>query len=68
MMLNCKEVTELCSEEMERKLPMRERIFLRMHLAMCSGCRHFRSHMGFIRQAARKYAEGGAASDRDTKG
>ena len=41
-MLNCKEVTEMCSQEMERDLRLQERMSLRMHLMMCSGCSNFR--------------------------
>ena len=48
-MLNCKEVTELCSQELERPLRMGERVSMHTHLMMCSGC-------------AKAYAEGGAAT------
>lgn len=37
-MLSCKEVTELCSAEMERPLAAGEVLSLRLHLMMCSGC------------------------------
>ena len=36
-MLNCREVTQICSEEMERPLAVREHVALRVHLMMCSG-------------------------------
>lgn len=61
-MLNCKEVTELCSQEMERKLPLMERISLRTHLMMCTGCTNFRKQMSALRHVSRRYAQGEAIS------
>jgi len=61
-MLNCKEVTELCSQEMERSLGLGERMSLAMHLMMCSGCTNFRKQMTDLRRVAQAYAEGGAAA------
>ena len=61
-MLNCREVTELCSQEMERPLRLGERMSLHVHLMMCSYCANFRNQMGALRAAARAYAQGGAAA------
>lgn len=60
-MLNCKEVTQLCSQEMERPLRLGERLSLRAHLIMCTGCTNFRRQMGVLRLVARNYAEGRGA-------
>lgn len=63
-MLNCKEVTHLLSEAQDRKLGLSEKLQLEMHLAMCQGCRNFRSQMDFLRQACRRYlGEGGRDED-----
>ncbi len=59
-MLNCKEVTELCSQELERPLRVGERVSLHAHLMMCSGCTNFRKQMAALRRVAKVYAEGGA--------
>lgn len=64
-MLNCKEVTELCSQEMERGLQLQERMSLRMHLMMCSGCSNFRKQMRALRVAMQHYASGTAISTSD---
>lgn len=64
-MLNCKEVTEMCSHEMERKLLLQERVSLRMHLMMCSGCANFRRQMQAMRIAMQRYASGAAVSTSD---
>ncbi len=60
-MLNCKEVTELCSREMERPLRLGERFSLGTHLMMCNGCTNFRRQMQALRLVAQSYASGGAA-------
>jgi len=59
-MLNCREVTELCSEEMERSLRLREQMSLGAHLLMCSGCTNYRKQMKTLRQVMQAYAAGHA--------
>ncbi|KAB2921052.1 MAG: zf-HC2 domain-containing protein [Dechloromonas sp.] len=54
-MLSCKEVTHLLSEGQDRKLTLGEKVQLEMHLAICHGCRNFRSQMDFLREACRRY-------------
>ncbi len=56
-MPNCKEVTRLVSESMERKLPFRKRMGLWMHLSMCKLCGGFRKELQMIQKAARQQAE-----------
>lgn len=67
-MLNCKEVTELCSQEMERPLRLGEKTSLSMHLMMCSGCTNFRRQMKTLRQVMRAYAEGRGGGPTDPVG
>ncbi|MBI5718769.1 MAG: zf-HC2 domain-containing protein [Burkholderiales bacterium] len=63
-MLSCKEVTEVCSAEMERPLKLGEQVSLRAHLMMCSGCTNYRKQLKTIRQVMQAYAEGkGKARD-----
>lgn len=57
-MLNCKDVTRLYSESQERELSLQERMSLKMHVMMCSGCRNFGQQMVILRQTARAYAKG----------
>ncbi len=54
-MLNCKQATELMSLGMDRKLSMREKLSLRFHLMMCSGCRNFSKQMDFLRDGFRRF-------------
>ena len=44
-MLSCKEAIRLASEALDRPLPFRVRIGLRMHLLMCAGCRRVSRQM-----------------------
>lgn len=57
-MLNCRDATRLMSEAQERELGMKERMSLKMHVMMCSGCRNFGQQMHTLRQAMRSYANG----------
>lgn len=67
-MLSCKEVTEVCSAEMERPLKWGEQVSLRTHLMMCSGCTNYRKQMKTLRQVMQAYAEGRAIADDPTDG
>ena len=57
-MLNCEQVTRLISESQERSLSLSERLSLKMHVMMWSGCRNFSQQVPFIREAMRAYARG----------
>ena len=57
-MLNCLEVTRLVSDSQERSLTLREKMSLRMHVMICSGCRNFEKNMMPLRLTARAFAKG----------
>jgi hypothetical protein len=63
-MLNCDQVTNLCSAELERRLSAWERLSLKMHLLMCRGCSNYRVQMGTIHAAMHQYADGRAVTDK----
>ncbi|MEZ4363057.1 MAG: zf-HC2 domain-containing protein [Kofleriaceae bacterium] len=44
-MLNCRELTELMTDYLERKMSFRERIAFRFHLGMCGHCRAYLRQM-----------------------
>ena len=56
-MLSCKEITHLLSESQDRKITVAERVHLEMHLAMCKGCKNFKSQMSFLREACKRYVK-----------
>ncbi|MBU6258948.1 MAG: zf-HC2 domain-containing protein [Burkholderiales bacterium] len=62
-MLNCRQVAELCSRELDAPLRRGERLGMGLHLMMCSGCKRYRLQMQSLRQAMATYAQGGAETD-----
>lgn len=53
-MLNCKNATKLMSKAQDIPLALKERVALRIHLAMCSGCNNYNKHMSYIRKACKR--------------
>ena len=59
MMLSCKETTRLLSQGEDRKLAFGERVALRVHLAICQGCRNVNAQFRFLRLAVNDLARDG---------
>jgi len=59
MMLSCKETTRLLSQGEDRKLAFGERVALRVHLAICKGCRNVSAQFKFLRLATRNLSRDG---------
>ena len=57
MMRSCKEVTRLVSQGEDRKLKFGERIALRLHLAICEGCRNVNAQFRFLRLAVKRLSQ-----------
>ena len=51
MLLSCKETARLLSQGEDRKLAFGERVALRVHLAICDGCRNVSAQFRFLRVA-----------------
>lgn len=64
-MLTCKETTRLLSEAQERRLALAERLALRLHLAICTGCRNFRRQLAYLRLACRRHPAAPPPDDRE---
>lgn len=62
-MLNCQKATQLFSESQERPLTLKEKMDLKLHTLMCSGCRNYGRNLQALRKIARAYAKGEGASD-----
>lgn len=45
------------SQKLDRSLSLSERIALKLHLTVCSGCRNFENNMEFLRKACRRATE-----------
>jgi hypothetical protein len=59
MMLSCKETTRLLSQGQDRKLAFGERVALRLHLAICDGCRNVGAQFRFLRVAVKSLSRDG---------
>ena len=57
----CRQTVEKISQSMERKLTLRERIDLKLHLWICAWCQWYLEHLQIIREAAR--AKGAESPD-----
>ena len=60
MMLSCRETTRLLSQGEDRELAFGERVALRVHLAICNGCRNVNAQFQFLRTALRKLSDDGS--------
>jgi predicted anti-sigma-YlaC factor YlaD len=54
-MPTCKQVSELVSLSLDRRLGWFERWRLSVHLKACEGCRTFQQQMSFLRTALRNH-------------
>lgn len=52
MMMSCKQMTYLISQQLDRKLNTSERIELRLHTMMCTDCRNFDDNVAFLRKVS----------------
>lgn len=57
-MLSCERATALFPQSLDRDLTFRERLSLRMHLAMCKLCRRFARQLAFMRLVGSKVRDG----------
>lgn len=55
-MLSCKEVTSIVSQSLDRKLPLRQFMAVRIHLMMCKFCSRYRKQLLFLRGVAGQYS------------
>ena len=53
--ITCKDASRLLSEARERRLGPGERLALRLHLMVCTGCDNFRKQLDFIGTVMRRY-------------
>ncbi len=54
---SCKAATRLRSQALDRKLPLRQRFGLGLHLMLCKWCRRYGKQITFLRDAAHEHAD-----------
>ncbi len=52
LIVSCKEASRLVSQSLDRQLAWRERLVLRMHLAVCKYCRLFSQQLQTLKLTA----------------
>jgi len=55
-MLNCKQVSQLVSQSLDRRLTWKERMAVRMHLIICKYCKRFEQQLHAMRKAIKRMA------------
>jgi len=59
--ITCEQASRLASDQLQRRLRLRERASLRLHLILCDGCRRFVEQLKWLHRYLRGAAgEGGA--------
>jgi predicted anti-sigma-YlaC factor YlaD len=67
MKATCKEVHRLVSEELDRDLPLMDRVRVHLHLLVCDACKNFDGQMRLLRRAMRRLTVPGADGEQDSK-
>lgn len=57
MLHSCKETSRLLSQGEDRRLAFGERLGLRLHLALCDGCRSLSDQFKFLRLAVKNVVQ-----------
>lgn len=65
IVLTCREVTRIYSDELERPLGLRERTSVRLHRLVCTSCTHYRRQLWALRRMTNAYADGEAPPPND---
>jgi hypothetical protein len=52
----CREVSRMVSDGMDRRLPLRRRLLIRMHVSMCVLCRRYEKQLHLVREGVGRYA------------
>jgi predicted anti-sigma-YlaC factor YlaD len=61
--LDCKEVSRIISDGLDKAMTPPERARLRLHLVVCETCRNVEVQMSFLRRAMQKLSQ----ADKDRK-
>lgn len=56
-MLNCKQISQLVSQSLDRRLTRQERFSIKLHLWMCRYCRRFSKQLTAIRLGLKRMTQ-----------
>lgn len=57
VMPSCRDISQLISDGMDRKLPLRKRLSIRLHVSMCGLCRRYEKQLHLLREGTHHYAD-----------
>lgn len=60
--VNCRESARLQSEALDRRLPLRHRLGLRIHLLLCKWCRRYGRQISLLHSAVHQHNEAAVES------
>lgn len=53
-MLNCRQTAQLISQSLDCRLPLRQRLRMRLHLSLCRACATYRSQIELLDRIIRR--------------
>lgn len=57
VMPSCRDISQLVSASMDRNLPLRKRLSIRLHVSMCGFCRRYEKQLHLLREGVGHYAD-----------
>jgi hypothetical protein len=57
VMPSCRDISQLISDGMDRNLPLRKRLSIRLHVGMCRLCRRYEKQLRLLRRGFGYYAD-----------
>lgn len=57
MMPSCRDISQDISDGMDRELPWRKRLSIRLHVSMCRFCRRYEKQLHLLREGVGHYAD-----------
>ena len=57
VMPSCRDISQLISDGMDRNLPLRRRLSIRLHVSMCGFCHRYEKQLHLLREGVGHYAD-----------
>lgn len=57
VMPSCRDISQLISDGMDRNLPLRKRLSIRLHVSMCKFCRRYEKQLHLLHEGVGHYAD-----------
>jgi len=57
VMPSCRDISQLISAGMDRNLPLRKRLSIRLHVSMCGFCRRYEKQLHLLHEGVGHYAD-----------